>query len=118
MIYIVLAHEYYKEVLSLNSYRNWMRIISNYIETVSIALLGISTIEFLSSQTPYSMRGLIIGGSYGSGFIFAMIGYGIYWLFTHQLSTWATGIFSREFWYLLFQLLTLIIISGILLGVR
>ena len=47
------------------------------------------------------MRGLMIEAAYGSVFIFTMIGYGIYWPLTHQSSTWATGVISYEFWYLL-----------------
>ena len=63
------------------------------------------------------MRGLMIGASYGSMFIFAIIGYGIYWPLTHQSSTQAMGVISCEFWYLLSTLLVVIIFSGLLLAV-
>ena len=120
MIYNVTArktpNEHHEHFLSLSSYRNWMAI-PNFLGIVSNAVLSISTIEFVASQTPYSMRGLIVGAGYGSVFVFAMIGYGIYWPFTHQSSTWATGMYSREFWYLLFVLLTSLFISGILVVV-
>ena len=62
------------------------------------------------------MRGLMIEAAYGSVFIFTMIGYGIYWPLTHQSSTWATGVISYEFWYLLSTLLVVIIFSGLLLA--
>ena len=102
--------------VNLNLLKNWVAI-PNILANISITLLGISSIEFLVSQTPYSMRGLMIGLSYGGVFIFSTIGYGIYWPFTHHSSTWGTGIISCEFWYLLSVLVVLIIVSGILLAV-
>ena len=130
MIYNVSARKSYSELhgfnvtipcnhqgsLSWSSYRNWMAI-PNFLGTISIAMVSISSIEFLASQTPYSMRGLMIGAGYGSVFIFTIIEFGIYWPFTHQSSTWATGIVSCQFWYLLSVLLVLIIFSGLLLAV-
>ena len=106
----------YPGSLSWSSYRNWM-VIPNLFGFICIAMLSISSIEFLASQTPYSMRGLMVGAGYGSVFLFTMIAYGIYWPFTRQSSTWGTGIISCEFWYLLSVLVVLIIVSGILLGV-
>jgi hypothetical protein len=82
-----------------------------------MTVLSIAGIDFLASQTPYSMRGLIIGTGYGSIFVFMMIGYGIYWPLTKQSSTWGTGIISCEFWYLLSVLLIMIIFSCLLLAV-
>ena len=83
--------------LSWSSYRYWMAI-SILLETICITMLGISSTEFLASQTPYSMRGLMIGAGYGSVFIFAMIGYAVYWAFTQSMtSTWGTEIISYEF---------------------
>ena len=102
--------------LSWNYYRNWMAI-PNLLNYICITMLCISGIEFLASQIPYSMRGLMVGTAYGSMFLFAMIGYGIYWPFTEQSLTWGTGVISCEFWYLLSVLLILIIFSGLLLAV-
>ena len=103
--------------LSWSSYRYWMAI-SILLETICITMLSISSIEFLASQTPYSMRGLMIGAGYGSVFIFAMIGYAVYWAFTQSMtSTWGTEIISCEFWYLLSMLIVLIIFSGVLIAV-
>ena len=114
---IVIFMIYNKNFLNVRSYQNWMAI-PNFLGTVSITMISISSIEFVASQTPYSMRGLMIGAGYGSVFIFAMIEYGIYWPFSQQSSTWATGIISREFWYLLFVLITLVIFGGLLLAVK
>ena len=102
--------------VSSSLYKNWVAI-PNILETISITLLSISSIEFLMSQTPYSMRGLMTGLSYGGVFLFSIVEYGIYWPFTHQSSTWGTGIISCEFWSLLSVLVVLIIVSGILLAV-
>ena len=107
---------FYPSLLTKNSYKYWLAVPYSFA-TIGMTTIYISSIEFLASQTPYSMRGLMIGAGYGSVFIFTMIGYGIYWPLTHQSATWATGIISCEFWYLLSVLLVLIIFSGLLLAV-
>jgi uncharacterized membrane protein len=93
---------------------NWMAI-TLVLDSLSQTLLYISAIEFFASQTPYSMRGLMFGAGYGGIYIFTMIGYGIYWPFTHLSTNWGSGIISCEFWYLLLDLLVMIIFSGLLL---
>ena len=129
MIYNLTARKTYRELhgynvtipcshpgsLSWSSYRYWMAI-PNFLGTLSIVLVSISSIEFLASQTPYSMRGLMIGAGYGSVFIFTVIEYGIYWPFTRS-SYWGTGVINCEFWYLLSVLLVIILFSGVLLAV-
>ena len=107
---------YDQGALSSTHNSSWIAV-SQFLDSTSKILLSISGIEFVASQTPYSMRGLMIGAGYGSVFIFTMIGYGVYWPFTHQSSTWGTGIISCEFWYLLSVLLVIIIFSGLLLAV-
>ncbi len=102
--------------MSSSAYRNWMAVSSTF-HVVSFAILSVSSIEFLASQTPYSMRGLMIGAASGSVFIFTMIEYGIYWPFTQQSLTWDVGIISHEGWYLLLVLFILILFSGLLLAV-
>ena len=98
-----------------NSFNSHLIIISQLLQSLSLILICISGIEFLLSQTPYSMRGLTVGAVYGMMFIFTMIGYGIYWPFTQHFS-WATGtIISCEFWYLFLLLLVMIIFSVLLL---
>ena len=101
---------------SLSFKKDWVAI-TTFIECISRFTLSISSVEFFASQTPYSMRGLMIGAGYGSIFLFTIIGYGIYWPFTQHSPTWGTGIISCEFWYLLSVLVVLIIVSGILLAV-
>ena len=110
----IFSHDQGALSSSFNS--NWMAIVQ-LIDIISVTMLTISSIDFVISQTPYSMRGLMVGAGYGSVLLFTMIGYGIYWPFTHHSSTWGTGIISCEFWYLLSVLVVLIIASGILLAV-
>ena len=69
--------------------------ITLILDSLSQALLFISAIEFLVSQTPYSMRGLIFGAGYGNVTLFTIIGYGIYWPFIH-LSNKQSSILSKE----------------------
>ena len=104
---------YDQGALSSSFNSHWIAFVQ-LLDIISLTVLSISGIDFLASQTPYSMRGLIIGTGYGSIFVFMMIGYGIYWPLTEQPSTWATGIISCEFWYLLSVLLVMIIFSGLL----
>ena len=86
-------------LLSSSFNSRWL-ILPTLLQSLSLTLLSISGIEFVLSQTPYSIRGLMISVGYGSMFLFTMIGYGIYWPFIQPLSTWGTGIISCEFWYL------------------
>ena len=90
----IFYHDQHGLSSSFNS--NWM-VITLVLDSISLALIYIVPLNFFVSQTPYSMRGLIFGVGYGSMFIFAIIGYGIYWPFIHLSTTWGTGIFSCEF---------------------
>ena len=91
-----------------------MMIIPNLLDNISITMFSISAIEFLASQSPYSIRELMVSAGYGSVFVFTLIGYGIYWPFILHFSS---GI-SCEFWYYLLSVLhVLVIVSGILLAV-
>ena len=78
------------------------------LQSTSLIMLSIGGIEFLASQMPYSMRGLITSTGYGSIFLFVLVEYGIYWPFTHLSTTWGKEIISCEFWYLFSVLLVLI----------
>ena len=92
-------------------------ILPDVLNSISIVTLGISSIEFICAQTPYSMKGLMVGTVYGSVVIIAFIGYGITEPFTSHLVTWGTGMhmISCGFWYLLLVLIVLIINSVLLL---
>ena len=101
-------------MLSSNFNSNWMAI-TVVLDSLARTLLYIGTFEFFASQTPYSMRGLIFGAGFGAKYIFTIIGYGIYWPFTHLSINWGSGVISCEFWYLLLALLIITIFSVLLL---
>jgi peptide/histidine transporter 3/4 len=105
-------HLHQDSISSINS--KWIPL-AEFLQSASLTMLSIGAIEFLASQSPYSMRGLVISTGYGSVLLFASIEYGIYWPFTKQSLTWSTGIISCEFWYLISVFLVLIITSGLFL---
>ena len=88
----------------------WM-ILPNILNSLSLVALFVGAIEFICAQTPYSMRGLISGIMYGSGSLFALIGYWITQPFRGKLAVCETGMISCEFWYLLLDILFLGIIG-------
>jgi hypothetical protein len=89
--------------------------IPNILNSMSLILLGIGIYEFICAQTPYSMRGLIIGCAIGSSILFLLVGYGISEPFTRHLINWGTGTINCGFWYLLLIGLLMMIHTTILL---
>ena len=77
----------------------WL-VIPNVLNSLSIATLTIGGMEFVVAQTPYSMRGLLIGVIYGNVALLYLIGYGMSWPFMGHMPTWGNGTFSCGFWYL------------------
>ena len=88
---------------------NWM-ILSCFFSSVSYIAFFIGCFELICSQSPYAMRGLLFGATYGCGVLYyGVIGYGISKPFTmHSKLVWGTGVISCEFWYLLLILLFLV----------
>ena len=86
--------------------KKWM-LLPNLLDSLSIAILLISGVEFTCAQTPYSMRGLMFGAAYGGMLVFALIGYGIIQPFMNDSITWETGIISCGFWYMLLSIILL-----------
>ena len=82
--------------LSSNFDIKWM-VLPNILNAISIVTLGIGGIEFICAQTPYSMKGLMVGTVYGSILIIALIGYGITVPFTRHMITWSTSLVPRPF---------------------
>ena len=83
------------------------------VYSLSASVLGIGLLEFIVSQTPYSMRGLIMGTSYSMLALCVPVVMGISVPFTRELSIWGTGIISCGFWYALL-LLVIEVLVGIL----
>ena len=100
--------------LSSNFDIKWM-ILPHLLNSLSINTLVTGAFEFVCSQTPHSMRGLLFGAMYGSVVLYFVTGYGILQPFTKQSAAWGTGIICCEFWYLSLMLLILIL-DNILLG--
>ena len=84
------------------------------LHSLSVTAIAIGAFEFLASQAPYSMRGLIMGIVYCTLTLFAAVGLGISVPFTKQSFSWGTGIISCGFWYAL-QLLVIEVLIGLLL---
>ncbi len=94
-------------ILSSNFNMKWM-ILPHFLNSVSLIALVTGAFEFICSQSPYSMRGLLFGAIYGCVILYRVIGHGVLKPFTkYSKQVWGTGIISCEFWYLLLILLFL-----------
>ena len=89
-------------------------VLPNILNSLSVVVLVIVSIEFLCAQTPYSMRGLIFGTVYGCIAMFALVGFGIAQPFKEKSTIWGTRIISCGFWYLILNAF-LLGITGIML---
>ena len=86
----------------------WM-ILPHLLNSLSAITSAIGAFEFICSQTPYSMRGLLLGALYGIAVLYSLMGFGILQPFTKPSRAWGVGIISCEFWYMLLMLLILIL---------
>ena len=75
------------------------------VYSLSVAFWSIGTIRFIAAQSPYSMRGLVMGSLYGLFFLSAAVGIAISLPFTRNLSLWGKGIISCGFWHSLIILI-------------
>ena len=89
----------------------WMAI-PLLLNSLATCALGIGSLELIVSQSPYSMRGLIMGVGYCIFSLCAAVGMGISIPFTKRSSIWGTGIISCGFWYAL-----LLLVVGVLAGI-
>ena len=87
-------------ILSTSMDDHWMALPYFFL-SLSDVLFGVSTVQFIASQIPYSMRGLVLGTAFGLLSLSVMGMVGISVPFTHNLSIWGTGIISCAFWYAL-----------------
>ena len=72
--------------------------IPDFIETISVAMLCIGAVEFLSSQTPKNMRGIMIGATYCSLFVSSGVWFVLLIPFTKKSSVWGTRTINCGFW--------------------
>ena len=112
-IVCVLSHDSQGTLNSVFDYR-WM-IIPQLLHSFSIVVLGIGSLEFISAQIPYSMKGLIFGTAYGMIFLsYGTFGAAIAIPFTRPLPIWSTGTISCGFWYALLLLVIEVIVCVVL----
>ena len=96
----------------------WFFIV-NFFSTLSALLMGIGAIEFFCAQTPYSMKGLVIGIVYGLLILFALLEIILPTFLLTTIVHWPTGTISCTFWYLLTKfILCLLAITTLLLVMR
>ena len=96
-------------ILSASMDFRWMAV-PVALHSLSTVACGIGAITLLASQTPYSMRGLIMGIGYCSFSVCRGVGVGITTLFSKSLPIWGTGIISCVFWYALLLLVVEVLI--------
>ena len=87
-------------ILSTSMDDHWMAL-PYVFRSLSVALFSVGSVQFIASQVPYSMRGLVMGTAFGllSLSIMGMVGISV--PFTHNLTVWGTGIISCAFWHAL-----------------
>ena len=93
------THRQLSETLS----DRWLAILQ-YLHNISLTFIFIGIIEFICSQVPYSMKGVIIGTQYTLILICSIPTLATVLLFKQNLSIWGKGITSCEFWYALIAL--------------
>ena len=89
----------------------WMAI-PDFLYSLSVTLLGIGAIEFIVAQSPYPMRGLLVGSGYSILSLSTALIVAVSIPFTRRLSVWGTGVVSCGFWFAL-----LLLIIEVILGI-
>ena len=78
------------------------------LHSLSIATCIVISIRFIAAQSPYSMRGLIMGAAYGLLILSGAMSIAVSVPFKHNLPLWGTGVVSCGFW----QAVMLLIVEG------
>jgi hypothetical protein len=87
---------------ALNKSFNYKWItVPDFLSTISLTMLYIGLVEFISAQVPFFMKGLMIGMTYCSFFLSGALWLAVSLPFIHIHSIWGTGILSCGFWYIL-----------------
>ena len=112
-IQCVFYHEGSDAWSSSLDYR-WMAV-PDFLYSLSLTLYGIGAIEFIVAQSPYSMRGLMVGGGYGIFSLSAALVAAASIPFTRRLSVWGTGVTSCGFWFALLLLVVEVVVAIMLM---
>ena len=96
-------HEASNGAMNTSFNYRWITI-PDFLSTVSLTILYIGAIGFVSAQVPFFMKGLMIGMIYCSFYLSSAL-----WLveslpFVQFRSIWGTGTISCGFWYTLLLL--------------
>ena len=87
--------------LSNSFYPHWITI-PDCLTSISLMMIFIGAVEFLSAQVPYIMKGLMVSITFLSSLLSCMVWYVVLLPFKSPLSIWSTGsIIGCGFWYTL-----------------
>jgi NADH:ubiquinone oxidoreductase subunit K len=89
-----------KGVLSTSFSYKWI-IVPDFLTAISVTMLYIGVIELISAQVPFFMKGLVIGMTYCSFYVFGVLWLAVSLPFVRIHSIWGTGTLSCGFWYIL-----------------
>ena len=93
-------HETSNGTGAMNTSFNYRWItIPDFLSTVSLTMLYIGTIEFVSAQVPFFMKGLMIGMIYCLFYLSSALWLAVSLPFVQFRSIWGTGTISCGFWY-------------------
>jgi hypothetical protein len=89
-----------KGALSTSFSYKWITV-PDFLSTISVMMLYIGAIEFISAQIPFFMKGLMIGMTFFSFFLSGILWLAVTLPFIHIHSIWGTGNLSCGFWCIL-----------------
>ena len=95
----------------------WMAV-PLFLHSLATATVAIGAFEFIASQAPYSMRGLIMGVVYCMLTLFAAVGLGISVPIAKQSSIRHAGIISCGFWNAVLLLVVEVLVGFILIVIH
>ena len=78
----------------------WL-VLTSYLQNIAFLFIMVGIIEFLYSQSPYSMRGLIFGMQCMLMILLSVPAVIIIGAFREHFSIWGTKTISCGFWYML-----------------
>ena len=93
-----------ESTLSMNFNYRWIAI-PDLRTSLSLLMIGIGFLEFLSAQIPLQMKGVMLGTGYGTILIVGIISGALMLPFKAKFLIWGSGIISCGFWYLLLAFL-------------
>ena len=97
---------YEKHGLLSQSFSNRWLVIPQYLYNTSLTFIFIGVVEFICSQVPYSMKGVIFGAQYSLMLILSIpIILAMAVIFKQNPSVWGKGTIGCEFWYALLAII-------------